>query len=169
MIRAEAKLDPILFGGSQQYGFRPGTESVALAVGTATALEYCHTHLEAMTAKVTTIRDRFEEGLKRALPDILIHGAAAERLPHTSSVGFSGCDGQVLFTALDTVGIACSIGSACESSAAELSPTLGAMGVPDALRRGSLRFSFSPRQDADEIDEAVRRIAATVKRLRGAT
>ena len=166
LVRSGAQLTPILFGGGHQFGLRPGTESVALAVGTATALEYRCTHLEAMTAKVRALRDRFEVALEQQLPGVVVHGAAAARSPHTSNLGFPGCDAQILFTALDTRGVACSIGSACESGAAEMSPTLGAMGVPDPIRKGSLRFSFSASQEPEKIDEAVRRIVETVKRVR---
>lgn len=167
LVRSGVQPVPILFGGNQQYGLRPGTEPVALAVGMAAALEFCCTHMEALSAKVTELRDRFEEGLRRALSGVAVHGAAAPRLKHTSNVGFEGCDAQVLFTVLDAAGIACSIGSACESGAAEVSTTLRAMRVPEALLRGSLRFSFSARQDVEEIDEAVRSIAEVTGRIRG--
>jgi cysteine desulfurase len=168
LVKSGTEPAPILFGGNQQYGLRPGTESVALAVGMAAALEVCYTHMEALSAKVTALRDRFEGGLTRTFSEIVIHGAAAPRLPHTSNVGFKGCDAKILFTALDVAGIACSIGSACESGAAEVSTTLRAMRVPDVLLRGSLRFSLSARQDLEEIDEAVRRIGKVVDRLRRA-
>ena len=77
-----------------------------------------------------------------------------------------GIDAQVLFTALDTLGVACSIGAACDSATGELSPTLRAMRVPKELVSSSLRFSFAATTTAADLDEAARRIIQAVRRLR---
>lgn len=165
LLRADAAVEPQVVGGHQQEGLRGGTESLALAVGMMTALELaCHEQEEA-ARRMTALRDRFEQTLRAALPKAVIHGRSAPRLPQTSNVAFAGLDGQVLFTALDAAGVACSIGSACESGAAEVSPTLRAMGLARELVGSSLRFSFSATTTEAELDEAARRIIAAVQRL----
>jgi cysteine desulfurase len=163
LLAEEVPIEPLLFGGHQQSGLRPGTESVALAVGMLTALELAEQERDAASARLTALRDRFEAGLKAAWPDLVINGAAADRLPHTTSAAFSGLDGQILLLALDVAGVACSIGSACSSGSTELSPTLLAMGLAKPIVTSSLRFSLGATTTEADIDESLRRIAEVLK------
>jgi cysteine desulfurase len=68
--------------------------------------------------------------------------------------------------ALDTVGVACSVGSACSSGSTELSPTLRAMDVPPDVLASSLRFSLGATTTEEEIDDAVGRILEVLGQLR---
>jgi cysteine desulfurase len=165
ILRAGVPIEPMLFGGHQQEGLRPGTESVALAVGMWTALRAWQREQDSLTARLTGLRDHFEVGLKAALPNIVIHGDRVRRVPQTSSVGFPGLDGQVLFTALDVAGVACSTGSSCASGSTEVSPTLLAMGLPQSMASSSLRFSLGTTTTEAQVDEAVGRIAAVCRQL----
>ncbi|MCE9544023.1 MAG: cysteine desulfurase [Planctomycetia bacterium] len=158
LVRGGVQLAPQLFGGFQQAALRPGSESVALPVGFATALRLWHDEARERQERMTGLRDRFEAALRNGWPDLVIHAEQAARLPHTSHVGFAGLDRQALLMALDQVGIACSAGSACASGSSEPSPTLLAMGVPEALAGGSLRLSFGATTTAAEVDESARRI-----------
>jgi cysteine desulfurase len=166
VVRAGAPLSPLLFGGHQQEGLRPGTESVALVVGMLTALELLHREQEQHAQRLAALRDRFEAGLKAGYPAVVVHGEAAPRLPHVSNVAFPGLDGQILLVALDMAGVACSVGSACASGSTELSPTLRAMGISNGLVASSLRFSLGATNTGSEIDEAVRRIVHVCGELR---
>jgi cysteine desulfurase len=167
LIRHGAPIQPVLFGGHQQDGLRPGTEAVALAVGMATALEIAVQNQQEHIRRMTALRDRLECSLQANWPEIVIHGRSAPRLPNTSCIAFPGLDGQVLFMALDLAGVACSIGSACMSGSTELSPTLMALGLPKELVASSLRFSLGTTTTQEEIDEAVRRILEVCRQLRG--
>ena len=158
ILRHDVPIMPIQFGGHHQFGLRPGTEPVALAVGMLTALELWQREQELQRRHMEAMRDRFEQGLKAAMPEIIVHSAAAERLPQTSSIAFPGVDAQILLVALDMAGVACSVGSACASGSSELSPTLRAMGLPNEIVASSLRFSLGPGTTQEEIDEAVGRI-----------
>jgi cysteine desulfurase len=166
-VRGNVPLRPLMYGGHQQAELRPGTEAVALAVGMATALELCQREQEQYIQTMTALRERFEGGLRAALPGIVIHGAAANRLPQTSSVAFPGIDGEMLRITLDLAGVACSIGAACASGSTELSPTLRAMDLPKELVASSLRFSFGWTNTPSEIDAAVARIAKACRELGG--
>ncbi len=166
ILRHDVPIMPILYGGHHQFGIRPGTESVALAVGMLTALELWQAEQESHRKTMESLRRRFEEGLKAAMPEIIVHSAAAERLPQTSNVAFPGLDAQVLLVALDMAGVACSVGSACSSGSSELSPTLRAMGLPSEIVASSLRFSLGPSTTQKEIDEAVRRIVRVCLEIR---
>lgn len=167
VLRHDARIEPILYGGHQQEGLRPGTEPVALAVGMQTALELWQRDHDAHARRLAALRDRFETGLRLGFPQVVVNGSRAPRLPHTSSVAFPGLDAQVLLVALDTSGVACSVGSACSSGSMDLSPTLRAMQLPHEILAGSLRFSLGATTTEAEIDEAVRRIVQVVGEMGG--
>jgi cysteine desulfurase len=175
IVRDGIPLTPLMFGGHQQSGLRPGTESAALAVGMATALDLWRQEQDQHARRLRSLRDRFEAGLLASLPDVVIHGVGAyspvgqtdPRIPQTTNVAFPGLDGQVLLMALDLAGVACSVGAACSSGSTELSPTLRAMDLSNSLVASSLRFSLGATTTEAEIDEAVRRIARVCRELRG--
>ena len=166
LLRHGTAVRPILFGGHQQHGLRPGTEPVALAVGMAAALELWRKEQDAELQRLTALR-RLEAGLLIGCPDAVIHSRSVPRLPHVTNIAFPGLDGQVLLLALDMAGVACSVGSACASGSTELSPTLRAMQLPNALVASSIRLSLGATTTEAEIDEAARRIVDVCRQLRG--
>lgn len=168
LVRGDSELTPQLFGGFQQAGLRPGTESVALAIGMRVALELWHTDHHNRLQRLGSLRDRFERQICSELPYAQVVAADAPRLPHTSNIAFVGLDRQALFVALDMAGIACSTGSACASGSSEPSPVLLAMELDEAIIRGSLRFSFGAYTTPQEVDESARRILLTCNRLQQA-
>lgn len=168
VLKHGLKVQPRLHGGFQQAGLRPGTENVALAVGFHEALRLATAELAARAAHMGSLRDELERLLRSELPDIVIVGQRAPRLPNTSCLAFPGLDRQALVMALDLAGVACSTGSACASGSSEPSPTLVAMGLPQAVIRGAIRFSLGAFTRPAEIDEAARRILNTVKHLKSA-
>ena len=168
LVRKGVKLAPRLFGGGQQGGRRPGTPSVALAVGLASALERWQDEAKERVARWSKLVDRLESGLREALgPDRVVRNGPAkgDRLPQTLNVGFPGLDGDALLMQLDLAGIAVSLGSACASGTSEPSPTLLAMNVPTDRLRSSVRFSLGATTAEAEVVEAVRRVVAVVERI----
>ena len=165
ILRHDVTLAPMLFGGHQQEGLRPGTESVALAVGMQTALELWQKEQDEHCRKLTALRDRFESGLKAGRPGVIVHSEAVARLPQTSNIAFPGLEGQILLLALDMAGVACSVGAACACGSTELSPTLRAMGLANDIVASSLRFSFGATTTEAQIDEAVARILRVCREL----
>jgi cysteine desulfurase len=168
LLRHGTSLVPLSHGGFQQSGLRPGTESVALAVGMHTALLLWHREWSSRQARMTSLRDAFESALRSECPELVVHGANAPRLPHTTNVAFPGLDRQALMMALDLAGVACSTGSACASGSSEPSPTLVAMGCSKSLVQGSLRFSLGATTTQAEVAEAARRILRVYIDLRDA-
>jgi cysteine desulfurase len=166
VVREDIDLAPQLFGGTQQGGLRPGTESVALAVGMCRALELWHAERDARLARMTQLRDRLEAKILAGWPAAVVIGADASRLPHVSQIAFVGLDRQALFMALDQAGVICSTGSACASGSSEPSPALVAMGVEEAVIGSALRLSLGAATSTADVDEAVRRILSCCNRLR---
>jgi cysteine desulfurase len=166
LLRRGVRLRPLLWGGHQQQGRRPGTEPVALAVGFAAALEWCERHRQAHHARVLQLRQRFLNGLRGGAAPIVLNGPAEGGIPHTINVSFPGCAADVLLMKLDLAGVACSTGSACSSGSLLPSPVLQAMGLPADLLRSAMRFSLSTLLEEADVEEAVRRISQCVKELR---
>jgi cysteine desulfurase len=166
LARRGTKLRPLLFGGHQQGGRRPGTEPVALAVGLATALELAEREGEARRQRVLALRRRLFDALRREAAPVVLNGPEQGGIPHTLNLSFPGCRADALLMNLDLAGVACSTGSACSSGSLLPSPVLKAMGLPDEVLHSAMRFSLSALLTEAEIDEAARRIAAVVRRLR---
>jgi cysteine desulfurase len=166
LVRREAKLRPQLWGGHQQQGRRPGTESVALAVGLAAALDLAVREGEARSGQVRRLRGLLLERLRALAAPVVLNGPAEGGVPHTVNVSFPGCRADMLLMNLDLAGVACSTGSACSSGSLLPSPVLQAMGVPEAVLQSAMRFSLSHLLTEAAILEAAERIARVVRRLR---
>ena len=169
VLKRGTPLRPLLFGGHQQGGRRPGTEPVPLAVGMAVALEHAARHMTDNRARLEVLRCRLWERLRHLAAPVVLNGpdvGSPDALPTTLNVSFPGCRADVLLMALDLAGVACSTGSACSSGSLLPSPVLRAMGLPDELLRSAIRFSFSPALTSADIDEAAGRIGLAVRRAR---
>jgi cysteine desulfurase len=166
LVRRAVKLQPQLWGGHQQQGRRPGTEAVHLAVGMAAALELWRAEAEARHEHVLRLRSRFLDRLRASSEPVVLNGPATGGVPHTLNLSFPGCRAEALLMSLDLAGLACSTGSACSSGSLLPSPVLQAMGVTEELLHSAMRFSFSSLVTEVDVDEAARRIAAVVNRLR---
>jgi len=166
LLRRGARLVPLHYGGHQEQGHRPGTETVALAVGMATALEQWSRERQQRTERMRVLRDRLEAALTEQCGPVVINGSREHRLPNTLNIAFPGCDGEALLVALDLANVCCSMGSACASGSSEPAPVLVAMQKPPEVYRASLRFSVGIDNTEAEIDEAVRRISEVVNRQR---
>ncbi len=165
LVRRGVQLRPRIWGGHQQQGRRPGTESVALAVGLARALEIAVEEMTAHRATVRRLRARFL-GHLRAHASPIVLNSPDDNLPHTLNISFPPLKADLLLMSLDLAGVACATGSACSSGSLLPSPVLQAMGLPEEVLRSAMRFSLSPLLSEAEVDEAARRVAAVVRRLR---
>ena len=141
-VRRGTPLAPLLHGGAQDRGRRPGTENVAYAVALAAAAELAVAEREAECARLSTLRDELEARILDAAPDAVVHGLGAPRAPHVTNVSVPGADGAALLLALDLRGVAASGGSACQTGNVEPSHVLLAMGAPPDLAAGAVRFSL---------------------------
>lgn len=142
-------LQPLFYGGGQEYGLRAGTENVAGIVGFGKAAELAAAELEAWAEHVRVLRERLEAGLAE-LPGVVIFGRGAQRLPNTVFMGLPGIDGETLVMALDQKKIAVASGSACGSGGGRPSHVLLAMGVEETLAKSAIRISLG--KDNTEAD-----------------
>jgi cysteine desulfurase len=166
LLKHDAQLQPLFHGGFQQGGLRPGTESVALAVGFYTALVMAARELAERQARLTALREELESQLLAGAPGAVIIGGTKPRLPTTTCIAFPGINRQALVMALDMAGVACSTGSACASGSSEPAATLVAMGLPEEQIESAIRLSWSALTTAAEVAEAAKRILKCVNHLR---
>jgi cysteine desulfurase len=166
-VRSGVQLEPLLRGGGQERGLRPGTEDVAGAVGVATALRLAVEEREAEAVRLNGLRARLEDGLQARVPGLRINAGHAPRAPHVTSLGIEGVDGQALLAALDLEGIAASGGSACDSGSVAASHVIQALYGPDDTL-ATVRFSLGRSTTAQEVDRAAEVTGAVVERLRHA-
>ncbi|MBI5496954.1 MAG: cysteine desulfurase [Deltaproteobacteria bacterium] len=160
---AAARWRPPRRGGAQERGRRPGTENVVGVAGMGAAA--AAVSLEDVE-RIRTLRDTLENRLRRRFPDVVVHGAGAERLGNTAFIGFPGADAQLLLMLLDQAGVAASSGSACVSGATTPSHVLAAMGVPTGLARASVRFSLGMGSTEEDVELALVALEHAVPRAR---
>lgn len=164
--RDRAAIRPLIRGGGQQRGVRPGTENVIGLVGLGVGAELAARETAEHGKRVGALRDAFEAQVARALPDVVVHGHEADRVPHVSLLSVPGTDSEAMLMQLDLAGIACSSGSACTTGTVEPSHVLRAMQVPHELGIAALRFSFGAGNTAGDVEEAVQALVAAAARVR---
>jgi cysteine desulfurase len=156
---------PVLLGGAQERGLRPGTQDAAAAAGLAVAAERARGGPSRYTA-LGALRDRLEADLvamgARAGAPPARNGEGA-RAPHVSNLSWPGWRGEELCAALDLSGVAVSSGSACSAGTAEPSPVIRAM-LGTERAASAVRVSLGEDTTAEQVDEALRRWAAVIER-----
>jgi cysteine desulfurase len=154
-VRRGLDLEPLIHGAGHERGRRAGTESALLAIGLGAA---CMMAADlAPMERIRALRDSFWAALQDGFGDrVVLNGHATARLPNTLNVSFVGKVGTDILGQLN--GVAASTGSACHSGRDELSPVLAAMGVPENIGMGAIRFSLGRGTTADEVYNVVARL-----------
>jgi cysteine desulfurase len=161
IVKESAPFAPQLLGGGQEKFRRAGTENVSgiAAFGAVAGLG-----LDAK--RIAGLRDRFEQELKRAVPEAVIFGANAPRLANTSNFALPGIAAETAVMALDLDGVMLSSGAACSSGKVRPSHVLKAMGVAEELAKCTLRVSFGWNSAQADVDAAIAAITKLVTRAR---
>ncbi len=166
-VRRGVEIEPLLTGGGQERGMRPGTENVPLAVGFASAAELACADMERESERLRGLRDLLEVRIRDAFPGVLVNGNGAQRLPHILNISFDAArvpmEGEMLVPGMDLRGIAVTSGSACSSGSLQPSHVLLAMGRDRATAAATIRFSFGRSNTPDQIDAVVEALCHVVK------
>ena len=167
LSRHAPEMSALIHGGDQQRG-RSGTLDVAGVVAFAAALELRERQRVEMSERLRELRDSLREGLQSVVPEIVVRGSTADRLPGNLHITIPDCEGDVLLYLLDQHGIQVSTGSACQAGVPEPSHVLMAMGLREETARGALRFSLGYHTTSEDIDQVVSRFAGVVEQARAA-
>ena len=157
------RVAPLMSGGEQEAGLRPGTLATHQVVGFGLACELTAALLPQETARLAVLRRRLA-GALTALGGVHVNGGTAPQVPEILNVSFEGVEGESLLAALPELGV--STGAACNSARAEPSYVLRALGRSTALAESSLRFSFGRFTRPEDIDRAAAAVTRAVTRLR---
>jgi cysteine desulfurase len=165
-VRRGVALTPLLHGGGQEGGLRPGTQDVAGAVGMAEALRLASLEQEETHRRLTALSAFLQERLAAGIPGLRVHGVEGRRSPHIVNVGIPGVDPDLLLPALDMEGIAASRGSACSSGASRPSHVLVAtLGAAAMEGFAPLRLSLGRETRMEELVRAAETIILVACRL----
>ena len=172
LVRRGLTLEAVLHGGGQERGMRSGTLDVAATRAFAVALEHAVADRPAEAVRLAGLRDRLLAGVTRAVPDAVVRGPhgpdRAARLPANAHVTLPGCEGDSLIYLLDSAGIACSTGSACQAGVPQASHVLLACGLDERTARGALRFSLGRTSTEQDVEALLAALPAVVDRARAA-
>ncbi|MGE0763622.1 MAG: cysteine desulfurase family protein [Bdellovibrionales bacterium] len=151
-------LKPIMFGGAQEWGLRPGTLNVPGIVGLGSACEIAKSEGLSESTRLRQWRDTLVNLILKEVPGSRLNGHPTERLCSNVSFSFKGLKSD-LFT-LGLGGLACSSGSACTSATGSSSHVLKAIGLSEDLARATLRLGFGRFTTASEISSLTQKILA---------
>ena len=157
-------LTPIIDGGGHERGMRSGTLNVPGIVGMGKAAELARLELAEEGARLTALRNRLWDGLRKGLDEIYVNGSMEHRLPGNLNVSFAYVEGESLLMGVNDVAV--SSGSACTSATLEPSYVLKAMGLGDELAHSSIRFGLGRFNTEEEVDYVVNKLVSVVARLR---
>ena len=156
----------VVRGGGQERGLRAGTENIVGIAGMGAACAPAAQRCTAERMKLAAWRDEIEAIVIATVPDAVIFGMTAQRLPNTSCFAVPGLDAQTLLMNLDLSGVAASAGSACAAGKVKVSHVLRAMGVDEQLAARMLRVSLgwtTTEQDVELFAHAFARAARTMR------
>ncbi|TDD37445.1 cysteine desulfurase [Actinomadura sp. KC06] len=159
---------PLLHGGGQERDVRSGTLDTPAIAGFAAAVQVMVARREAEARRLTELRDQLIDAVRAVVPDAVLNGDPAARLPGNAHFSFPGCEGDALLMLLDARGIACSTGSACSAGVSQPSHVLTAMGSTAEHARGSLRFTLGHTSTEADVKALADAIAPAVERARQA-
>jgi len=191
LARRGLDLTPVLHGGGQERGVRSGTLDTPAARSFAVAVDAAVRARPANAARLAALRDDLVRGVRAAVPDAVLRGpdplarptapaasraadasahdgAPLDRLPANAHFTFPGCEGDSLLYLLDSAGVQCSTGSACQAGVPQPSHVLLAMGVEEHDARGALRFSLGHTSTAADVDALLAALPGAVARARAA-
>ena len=160
---------PVLTGGGQQRGIRPGTVDVATAAATAAALKEAAGEMEAEAARLATLRDELVHAAIATIPDAhatVLGRDGVQVLPGHAHLIFPGANGDAMIMLLDSQGIEASTGSACNNGVNQRSHVLEAMGLPDDHADGALRFTLGRTTTDKDVQFLLERLPEVIGKAR---
>ncbi len=153
-MKSGQELHPYSNGGSQERGYRAGTENIAGIVAMAVALK---NNCDQISDNQKYIRSLENELLSRlsATGISYVRNGGDKILPGLVSLSFLNADGEAILHRMDLMGISISTGSACNSKDTEISYVLKAVGLDEKFAKGTIRISLGKYNTYDDVEKIV--------------
>lgn len=164
-VKSGTDIAQLIVGGDQEHQLRAGTENIALAIGFATALKKAIDNTEINNQKMLSLQQHFLQELNRKLPNFILNGHIAKRLPNNVHICVPDIEGESILLMLDAEGIFAATGSACSSFDLEPSHVLTAIGRSEEIIHGSVRFSFGKNTTKNDLTYTAQALGKVVKKL----
>ena len=164
-VRRGTKIKSMIYGGSQEFRLRAGTENVPNIVGFAKALEIVQKKRKKESARLEKLRDYLIQELLK-IPKSRLNGDSKKRLPNNINISFLDVEGESVMLYLDAEGIYCSTGSACASTSLHPSHVILALGLSYEGAHGSIRFTLGSQTKKSDLQYLVKKLPPIIKRLR---
>jgi len=165
-VKRGVKLTPVMFGGAQERGLRPGTENVAGIVGLAKALEIAREERDDDVENLKKLRDVLIDGILDSIPKTRLNGSREDRVAGNVNISFLDIEGEALLLYLDAKGIYASTGSACTSASLDPSHVILALGMPFEVAHGSMRFTLGRDTTREDVEYVLKELPPLVELLR---
>lgn len=166
-INKNIKIEPLVVGGGQEFGFRSSTYNTPGIMGIAEALKLAYgEERKGNLDRIRELRDHLLSRIQNEIPDIFINGSLEKRTPNNLNVGFKGVEGEAILVDLSSKGICVSTGSACGAANLKASHVLSGIGVSGYFIHSNIRFSLGKYNTKEEIDYTVDCLKDTIARLR---
>ncbi len=165
-IKKNTPISQIMFGGEQEFGLRPGTENVALAVELAKALENVEKVKEKEIKRLVKLRNYFISKLLQMPFKIILNGDSKLRLPNNVNITVPKIPSDLLVIELSSKGILISAKSACKSSRGEGSYVIQAIRPETDTEIGGLRFSLGRDTTKQDIDYTIKALSKILQKLK---
>jgi cysteine desulfurase len=165
-IKAGTRIEPIIFGGGQEWGKRSGTENTPGIVGLAEALKIAQKNRKKESQREKKLRDYFIKEILKNISKVVLNGHPQKRLPNNINISILDIEGEAMLLWLDKYGIFVSTGSACDSQSLEPSHVILALSRPYEYANGNLRFTLGRKTTKKDIDYVLRVLPKIVKELR---
>lgn len=163
--RQKIKLSPIMWGGSQEAGLRPGTENTAPVVGAAKAISIAQKLFPKRSEKVKQLRDRFLEELEK-IEGVVLNGSRAERLPNNVNISIPGLDSEYAVVSLDEAGVAASTKSACSGAGGGGSHVVFEMTKDRDRASSTIRFTLGEGTTGRELSKTVMMLREHINKMK---
>lgn len=159
-----SSIKPIINGGKQENGIRPGTENILGILAMAAALEDTVEHMEERNQYIQILRDKMLDKLLQI--DGHINGSLENRASGNINIRFDDVSGARLVSLCSLYGVYISAGSACNEGISEPSHVLKAIGLSDEEALNSVRITLGHHNTEQDVNTAADIITALVKRIR---
>jgi cysteine desulfurase len=155
-LRKPDILSPILFGGGQERGKRPGTENVAGIVGAGEAIYQAGLHYTELSDVVGRVRDLALRAIAEKLPEAVVNGATGDnRLPNNINFSLPGFDTEYAVVYLDAHGVAASTKSACAGAGSGMSHVVVEMSHDVLRAKSTVRLTLGPTTTTSDVLRAI--------------